>query len=77
MTTLQKTLIAATVAVLAGAVIYENRQAAQLRDQVRTLRQEQAPLTEQIMRLQAAAADTTIRLSNLSAENARLKSAPH
>ncbi len=77
MTTLQKTLIAATVAVLAGAVIYENRQVAQLRDQVQTLRQEQAPLTEQIRRLQDAAAEATIRLSNLSAENARLKSAPH
>ena len=77
MTSLQKTFIAATVAVLAGAGIYENRQVAKLRDQVQTLRQEQAPLTEQIRRLQDAAAEATIRLSNLSAENARLKSAPH
>jgi RNA polymerase sigma factor (sigma-70 family) len=60
MTTLQKTLVAATVAVLAGTGIYEARQASQLRTQVRTLRQQQAPLTEQLNQLNIA----NERLSN-------------
>ena len=51
MTTLQKTLVTATVAVLAGAGIYEARQAAQLREQNQTLQQQQAPLAEQIAQL--------------------------
>ncbi len=52
MTTLQKTLVTATVAVLAGAGIYEARQAAQLREQNQTLQQQQAPLAEEIEQLQ-------------------------
>ena len=53
MTALQKTILAATVAVLAGAGIYEARQASQLRDQVQTLQKEQAVSAEQIQALQA------------------------
>jgi len=64
MTTLQKTLLTATVAVLAGAGIYKARQAAQLRDQVRTLQQQQAPLTEQMTKLQSE----NERLSNMVAQ---------
>jgi RNA polymerase sigma factor (sigma-70 family) len=41
MTTLQKTIVTATVAVLAGGGIYEARQAAQLREQNRALQQQQ------------------------------------
>jgi RNA polymerase sigma factor (sigma-70 family) len=52
MTTFQKTLITATLAVVAGAGIYEARQAAQLREQNQTLQQLQAPLAEQLTRLQ-------------------------
>jgi hypothetical protein len=74
MTTLQKTLVTATVAVLAGAGIYEARQAAQLRDQVQTLQQQQAPLVEQMDKLQNRFADATNRLSDLLAENTKLKS---
>ena len=48
MTTLQKALVTATVAVLAGAGIYEAHQASALRSQVQTLQQQQAPLAEQI-----------------------------
>jgi RNA polymerase sigma factor (sigma-70 family) len=51
MTTLQRTIVTVTVAVLAGAGIYEARQAAQLHNQVRTLQQHQTPLAEQIQRL--------------------------
>ena len=53
MTTLQKTLIAATLAAVAGTGIYEARQASRLRDQLQTLRQQQAPLTQQIAQLRA------------------------
>jgi RNA polymerase sigma factor (sigma-70 family) len=48
MTALQKTIVAATVAALAGVGIYEARQASELRAQVQTLQQQQAPLAEQI-----------------------------
>lgn len=76
MTTLQKTLVTATVAVLAGAGLYEARQAAHLRDQVQTLQQQRTPLDEQIRRLQNDFADATNRLANLLGENAQLKSNP-
>jgi RNA polymerase sigma factor (sigma-70 family) len=52
MTTLQKTLVAATIAVLAGTGVYQTRQASQLRQQDQALQQQQAPLTEQIAALQ-------------------------
>ncbi len=53
MTTLQKTFITATLAVVAGAGIYEAHQAAQLREQNQALQQQQAPLAEQLTKLQA------------------------
>jgi RNA polymerase sigma factor (sigma-70 family) len=53
MTTLQKALIAATLLVVGGTGIYEARQAWRLREQVQTLRQQQAPLTEQIAQLRS------------------------
>ena len=53
MTTLQKTLITAVVATLAGAGIYKARQAAQLRAENQALRQEQEPLTNELGRLRA------------------------
>ena len=73
MTTLQKTLVTATVAVLAGAGIFEARQASQFREQVQTLRQQQAPLAEQISQLQRQRDDATNRLTALIAENEQLK----
>ncbi|HLP76057.1 MAG TPA: sigma-70 family RNA polymerase sigma factor, partial [Candidatus Paceibacterota bacterium] len=72
MTTLQKTLVTATVAVLAGAGIYEARQAAQLRDEVEV----QASLAGQIQQLQNSYAEATNRLADLLVENARLKFKP-
>jgi len=74
MTTLQKTLVTATVAILAGAGIYEARQAAKLREQNQTLQQTQAPLAEQNQQLQRERDDATNRLTDLLAENLRLKS---
>ena len=74
MTALQKTVVTATIAVLAGAGIYEFRQAALLRDQVQTYQQQQAPLTTQLQELQAERDAATNRLAELLAENLRLKS---
>lgn len=67
MTTLQKTLVAATVAVLAGAGLYEARQAAQLRDQVESL-QRQTPLLEHVQKLQSERDDAAGRLAGLTNE---------
>ena len=72
MTTLQKTIVAATVAVLLGGGIYEARQALQLRDQIQGLRQQQAPLNEQIRQFQRAQDETALQLAALREENERL-----
>jgi RNA polymerase sigma factor (sigma-70 family) len=72
MTALQKSIVTATIAVLAGAGIYEARQASQLRDQVQTLQQQRAPLAEQIEQLSQALADATNRLAALRDDNERL-----
>ena len=76
MTTLQKTLVAVTVAVLAGAGIYEGHQASQLREQVQTLQQRQVPLNEQIAQLQQERDAATNRLAILKDELARVKKYP-
>ena len=70
MTTLQKTLVTATLAVLAGGGLYEARQAAQFRDQIQTLQQQQAALAEQIRQLQSERDKATNRLAGLRAEEA-------
>src|SRR6266496_1974021 len=46
MTTLQKTIVTATVAVLAGAGVYEARQASHLRTRITAIQQEPRPLPE-------------------------------
>ncbi len=68
MTTLQKTVITATLAVLAGAGIYEARQASQLREQNHTLQQLQAPMIEQSQQLQRERDEATNRLAALNDE---------
>jgi RNA polymerase sigma factor (sigma-70 family) len=77
MTTLQKTLITATIAAAVGTGIYEARQSAQLREQNQTLQQQLSPLAEQILQLQRERDDVTNRLAGLLAENSRLKSNPY
>ena len=74
MTILQKTLVTATVAALAGAGIYEARQASQLGVQVQTLQQQQAPLAGQVRQLQRERDGATNRVAGLLAENEQLKS---
>jgi RNA polymerase sigma factor (sigma-70 family) len=71
MTTLQKTLITAAVAVAVGAGIYEGSQAARLRTTVETLRQQQAPLADQIAQLTKARDDANNALAAAREENDR------
>ena len=72
MTTLQKTIVTATVAVLAGVGIYKARQASQLREQIQMLQQAQLPLSEQVRQLQIGFSEATNRLASLRDENERL-----
>jgi RNA polymerase sigma factor (sigma-70 family) len=74
MTTLQKTLITATIAAVAGAGIYEARQASRLREENQSFQQQQAPLAEQVRQLQREYDEMTNRLATLQAENTQLKS---
>jgi len=73
MTTLQKTIVTATVAVLAGVGVYEARQVSQLRAQVRTIQQQPrllpAPSND------AALLTLQGRLDQLTAQNAELTNA--
>jgi RNA polymerase sigma factor (sigma-70 family) len=71
MTTLQKTLVTATVAMLAGVGIYEARQASTLRGQNQLLQQQEE---EQIRQLQNERDAATNQAARLLAENIRLKS---
>ena len=68
MTLLQKTLITAALAVVAGAGIYEARQAAQLRQQNLALQQQLSPLADQLQQLQVERHEATNRLASLQAE---------
>ena len=73
MTTLQKTVITAALAAAVGTGVFEAHQAVQLRGQNQTLQQQQAPLDEQIQKLQRERDDATNRLAGLQAENEQLK----
>ena len=69
MTTLQKTLIAATLVAAIGTGIYEALQASQLRKRNQVLLHEKAPLVDQIQKLQRERDDATNLLVTLSKEN--------
>ncbi|MEY2467201.1 MAG: hypothetical protein QOD03_1722 [Verrucomicrobiota bacterium] len=73
MTAFQKTIVATTIAVLAGAGIYEARQASQLREQNQTLQQQQTPFAAQLQQLQRERDEATNRLAVLGKDNERLK----
>jgi hypothetical protein len=72
MTTLQKTIVTATIAVLAGVGIYEARQASLLKDQVESL-QQQTPLLEHVQKLVDERDEATRRLAGLTDELASTK----
>jgi RNA polymerase sigma factor (sigma-70 family) len=73
MTTLQKVLVTATVAILTGAGIYEAHQAAQLRRLALTLQQQQAPLIEQNRQLRQARSEAINQLVDLPDELAKAR----
>ncbi len=64
MTTLQKTLIAATLAVVVGAGVYEARRASRWQEQNQTLQQQQATMAEQLQRLENEKEDTFKQLTS-------------
>ena len=72
MTTLQKTLITGTIALVVGAGIYETRQVSKLRGHVQTLEQQKAPMAEEILQLQRERDDATNQLAVLRNDNERL-----
>ena len=74
MTALQKTIIGTALVAAVGTGVFEAHQASQLRDQVQTLQQKQAPLAEQIQQLQRERDDATNRVAGLLVENSRLRS---
>ena len=72
MTTLQKTLVTAVLAVVAGAGIYEARQASTLRKQNQALQQQQAPLADQLQQFQREREEAARMNASLRDENDRL-----
>jgi RNA polymerase sigma factor (sigma-70 family) len=73
MTTLQKTIIGATLAVAVGTGIYEAHQASLSRARFQTLQQQQGPLTEQIVQLTREREAAASKLAALQDDNARLQ----
>jgi RNA polymerase sigma factor (sigma-70 family) len=73
MTTIQKTLVAATLAAAVGTGIYEARRISLLTDKVEALQQQQAPLTAQVGQLRRQRDDATGKLAALEQENERLR----
>ena len=73
MTTLQKGLITAAITVAVGAGIYERTQASRLRTAVDALKQQEAPLADQIAQFTKARDDANASLAAAREENARLR----
>jgi len=67
MTTLQKTIIAASVAILTGAGFYEARQASQLRTRVQDLQQQQSQLSADLQQLRRERNEATNHLARVLA----------
>jgi len=72
MTTLQKTVITVTIAAVTGWGIYEARQAATARAEAEAIKQQPAPLAEQIQQLTRERDDFASKLAALHDENDRL-----
>lgn len=69
MTTLQKTIVTATIAVLAGTGIYEACQNARLRNRIQTLEQQQESQDAQMQDLQTGRDTAISRLTSLETQN--------
>jgi RNA polymerase sigma factor (sigma-70 family) len=74
MTTFQKSIIVAALAVAAGTGLYAEHQNVRQRDAIQSLQQQLTPLTAQLQQLQQERDDATNRLAGLMAENAELES---
>ena len=72
MTALQKTIVAATIAVLVGGGAYEAHLAARLRGQVAAIEQQQAPRADEVRQLRRERDEATNQLAAIRAENTRL-----
>lgn len=73
MKTLQKAMIAATIAAAAGTAIFEGCRAAHLQDQLLAQQEQQTPLAEQARQLGLERDDATNRLAAAQQENERLQ----
>lgn len=65
MTTLQKTLLTAAFVITVGTTVYQSRLVSGLRDEVRTLQAQRAPLAEQVAQLSRANVDLSNRLARV------------
>ena len=74
MTTMQKAIVTAVLALAAGTGIYEAHQAAMAQRNWAAQQQAQADWTDQIRQLQATRNEAANRLAALAAENGRLRS---
>jgi RNA polymerase sigma factor (sigma-70 family) len=74
MTTLQKVLVTASLSILAGVGIYEARQTSRLQHQLRTVRQQNAPIVAQLEQLQRERDAATNHISALNEQIAQMKS---
>jgi RNA polymerase sigma factor (sigma-70 family) len=68
MTLLQKILITTTVTALVGTSIYEVHRAKELREEVQTLQQQQAPMAAQLKELQKQRDDASNQVASLTDE---------
>ena len=73
MTTLQKTFVTAAVIAAAGVGIYQAREASRLREQIKTLGQPHASVTEQMKQLSSERDAAMKELAALREENERLR----
>jgi len=73
MTTLQKIAITAAITAAVGVGLYENRQAAQAREQLQSLQQREDPLKEQVRRLSQERDETTAQLAVVRGQNEALR----
>jgi len=72
MTTFQKASVTVSIALLASTGLYEAHQSSRLHEAMGALQQQQAPLAEQIQRLQRERDAATNRLASLTEDNMRL-----
>jgi len=73
MTTIQKTLIAATLAAAVGTGIYEARRVSRSESEMQTLLQQQAPLIGQVQQMTHERDDAKSKLDALQQENEQLR----